>query len=82
MRVRLNPFWDLSTEHPESRHGQPVLVDRRTNQAYGPRDFVKPYLHCGSMRAVDAVRALIVTAWLDPSGEYLVRQFLRLVLPE
>ncbi len=82
MRVRLNPFWDLSTEQLESRHGQPVLVDRRTNQAYGPRDSVKPYPNCGSMRAVDAVRALILTAWLDPSGEYLVRQFLRLVLPE
>ena len=29
MKPTLSPSWELSTEHAASRHGQPVLVNRR-----------------------------------------------------
>ena len=40
MKALLSPAWELSTEHAAGSHGQPVLVNRRTGDAFGPGDVV------------------------------------------
>ncbi len=55
MNVTLTLTWELSTEHPASTYGQPVLVNRDTGEAYGPSDVVQVYGPMGRMVAAKAV---------------------------
>jgi len=43
MRVRLTPSWELTDELEDSFPGQPVLVNRKTREAFGPGDIIEPY---------------------------------------
>jgi hypothetical protein len=36
--IELNSSWLLTTEHPLSRYGKPVLVDKTTGEGYEPVD--------------------------------------------
>jgi hypothetical protein len=38
--IKFDRRWVLTTEHPASSHGQPVLVDKRTGRLYGPEDII------------------------------------------
>lgn len=49
MKIYLTPSWELSTEHPASSYRFPVLVNRATNEAYGPKDIVNLYPSWGYM---------------------------------
>ena len=40
--VLLTPSWVLTTNHSASSYGQPVLVNRSTEEAYWPGDIVAP----------------------------------------
>ena len=45
----------LTNEHPASSYGQPVLVKRATDEAWGRLDVVEMYPSWGLMLAVHAV---------------------------
>ena len=47
MQVELTPSYILTTNHAASSYNQPVLVDRGTDEAYGPADFFEPYVSWG-----------------------------------
>jgi hypothetical protein len=36
--IQLTPSWILTTDHPSSRYGIPVLVNQATREGYGPED--------------------------------------------
>jgi len=40
--ILLAPSWMLTTAHPASSSGRPVLVNRATGRAFGPDDVVAP----------------------------------------
>jgi hypothetical protein len=58
MRVNLAPSWDLTTDHSASSYGQPVLVNRGTNEAYGKGDILEAYPSWGYMSAAAVVERL------------------------
>jgi hypothetical protein len=76
MRAILSPEWELSTAHPASHDSQPVLVNRSTWQAFGPRDQVRLYPSQGYAKAADAVARLAETAKLTAGGDALVARFI------
>lgn len=76
MRTILSPEWELSTTHPASHDGQPVLVNRSTWHAFGPSDQVRLYPSQGCAKAADAVARLAETAKLAAGGDALVARFL------
>ena len=41
MNLHLTPLWTLTDEHSSSSYGRPVLVNRETNEGYGPGDVLK-----------------------------------------
>jgi hypothetical protein len=47
MKVQLTPSYILTTEHSASSYGQPVLVERDYDTAYGPADIFEPYSSWG-----------------------------------
>jgi hypothetical protein len=47
MKVQLTESYVLSDEHCASGHGQAVLVDLGTNEAYRPGDMIEPYASWG-----------------------------------
>ncbi len=77
--TQLAPSYRLTTEHPASSYGQPVLVHGPTGTAYGPGDVFEVYPAWGWMPADDAVVRMARTARLldDP----LVVKFARLTAP-
>lgn len=76
MRAILSPEWELSTTHPASHDGQPVLVNRSTWHAFGPGDQVCLYPSQGYANAADAVARLVATAKPTVSGDALVARFI------
>jgi hypothetical protein len=46
-KVLIAPSYELSTEHKEASYGKPVLVDIKTNVAYGPGDTIRPSADMG-----------------------------------
>ena len=58
MVLRLCGRWQLSTEHPASSNGVPVLVRRETGQAFGPSDIVELYPSYGLLPARRGVARL------------------------
>jgi len=57
MNIQLKPSFELTTEHPSSSYGMPVLLDKQKN-CYGPRDIVKAYASWPHLLAVDVVARL------------------------
>jgi hypothetical protein len=55
MHVILSPSWILTDEHGASNEGVPVMVNRKTNEVYGPEDTIRIY---PSSRLVPAPRAV------------------------
>ena len=43
MTATLTPSFQLTTKHPASYHGIPVLYHRRTGSIFRPADVVRPY---------------------------------------
>jgi hypothetical protein len=76
MEVRLSSSWKLSTDHPSSMGGKPVLVNRATGKAYQPGDFVKVHPSWHLSHAAPAVRVLAERKRLDDDGKKLVSKFL------
>ena len=72
MKATLSPSWELSTEHAASRHGQPVLVNRSTGEAFGPGDTVTLDPRQGYARAAHAVARLAETAKRNVDGDAVV----------
>jgi len=58
MKVTLKPSWELTTDHPASSYGQPVLVNRGSGEAFGPGDILTPYPSWGMMPASGAVERM------------------------
>jgi hypothetical protein len=77
MKVRLTHSWILSTEHPKSSHGVPVLVHDGTRDAYDPGDSVTCYESWGPMTAVHAVHRMARAADLTPEQRHFVDLFTR-----
>jgi hypothetical protein len=82
MKATLSSSWKLSTEHAASCHGQPVLVNRRTGEAFGPGDVVTLSPSHGDTLATDGVRRLAKTAHLTVKGRALVARFVGSLAPE
>ena len=82
MKATLSPSGELSTEHAASRHGQPVLVNRRTGDAFGPGDVVTLSPSHGDALAADGVRRLAQTAHLTVKGRALVMRFVGSLAPK
>ena len=83
MKVTLKDFV-LTTEHPASSYGQPVLIDEE-NEPYGPGDLL---CQCengcitGVILATDLVRQLAEDADLDAPGRAMVARFCGLLEEE
>ena len=77
MATTLTGTWELTTEHPTSSYGAPVLVNRATGDGYGPGDIVKCCPSWGFMPAADAVRRMAKTAELDDEGRDAIARFCR-----
>ena len=75
MKATLSPSWELSDDHAMNSHGQPVLVQRSTGDAYGPGDILQPYNSSGFMPAAQAVARLAKTQTLDAEAQALVDRF-------
>jgi len=82
MKATLSPSWELSTDHAASRHGQPVLVNRDTGEAFRPGDKVKLSPSQGYAKAVHAVARLAETAKLNVDGDALVARFVGSLAPK
>jgi hypothetical protein len=59
MFVVLSPTWVLTDEHRASIYDKPVLMDRGTNEVYGPGDIVRPYPSWDFEPAIGAVVKLL-----------------------
>ncbi len=81
MTAILNEDWELSTDDPASRGGQPVLVNRTTGQAFGPRDKIKVYPSHHLEKAANAVARIAEKAKLNLDGETLVVRFVGSIPP-
>ena len=74
MKPRLTPSFELSDERPESFNGQPVLVNRATGKAYGPGDFIEPYVFWGFKPAVVHVNRMSkIKKHTDKEMEFIKR---------
>ena len=82
MKALLSPSWELSTEHPASRHDQPVLVNRSTGEAFGPGEVFTLSPTHGDTLAADGVRRLAKTAHLTVKGRALVARFVGSLAPK
>jgi len=67
MQVKLTASYFLTTDHPKSRLGQPVLVNRTTGEAFLPSDAFVAYESWQKMPAGQVVTKM--TSWRDFSGE-------------
>ncbi len=65
MEVVLKPSWILSDEHSASSYGKPVLVNRGTQEAYGPSDVLKAYPSWGYLPGSYVVRRMMGTSDLS-----------------
>jgi hypothetical protein len=75
-RLRLSASWELTSIHPSSRYGTPVLVRIETGEAYGTGDLVKLFPSYGLIPAADAVRRLARARSLAGHGKQMVESFL------
>ncbi len=77
MKVRLTHSWILTTEHPKSTDGVPVLIRDGTDEAYDPGDSVTCYESWGPMTAVHAVHRMASAVDLTPEDRHFVDLFAR-----
>lgn len=78
MKISLSPSWELTTDHAASSHGFPVLLNRDTGTAYGPRDLVMMlFPSWGFVPASDTVRRLAKMKQLDEEELALVGRFIK-----
>lgn len=75
MRFFLSKKWELSTDHAFSSYLQPVLVNRKSNEAFGPDDVIRHYPSWGYMTAREAVKQLADKKGLS---DKLIDKFLNL----
>ncbi len=76
MKVTLSRSWELSDEHPMSRDGRPVLVNRSTGGASGPGDLVDGTPFWGVMEATRLVAHLAKSVRLNAAEKTLVDRFI------
>lgn len=76
METQLSSSWKLTTEHPASSYGQPVLVRLADGEAFGPGDIVQAYPSWPMQPAAAAAERLARTA--DKLDDPLVQKFVRL----
>jgi len=75
MKIQLTPSFELSNEHAASSYGQPVLLHRATNEAFGPGDILSPYPSWGLMPASKAVERMARTKKLTYDEQQFVKKF-------
>jgi hypothetical protein len=71
----LSARWELTTEHSASSYGRPVLVNRKTREAYGPGDLLNPSPAKGYVAAAAFARDLSAKAIMDEELEALLERF-------
>jgi hypothetical protein len=76
MQVKLTAIYFLTTDHPKSRFGQPVLVNRATGQAFLPGDAFAPYESWQIMKADQVVRKMATWGNFSRAEQGLIEQFL------
>jgi hypothetical protein len=76
MQVKLTATYFLTTDHPEGKYDQPVLINRATGQAFMPYDAFVAYESWPVMSATQVVSKM--SRWRDFSAEErrLIEQFL------
>jgi hypothetical protein len=55
---KLHYPWTLTTNHPSSSYGIPVLMNRRTRKVYGPQDWVRCFGSWPLLTGLEAARRL------------------------
>lgn len=80
MEVQLSGSWKLSTEHPSSIYGIPLLVHCVDNQSFGPGDMVTMYPSYGPMRAAEGVSRLARTRAFTADERELIGLFVVLAV--
>ena len=75
MKAILSCGWELSDEHAASSYGQPVLVNRRTGDVYGPLDVIELHPEIGAMPAAQGVRMMPRTYHMEDREYELVFKF-------
>jgi hypothetical protein len=76
MKIILTPSWELSNEHSQSCHGQPVLVNRASREVYGPADIVQAYRSWTFQPAADAVKRMAGNLKLTRGARSFVKAFI------
>ena len=74
-RLRLSDQWILTTEHPASSHGEPMLVYSQDGVAYKWGDIVSRTPNDGYLSATDLVDNLLWGPGLSETELELVRRF-------
>ncbi len=75
MRVALTPSFELSNEHAASSDEAPVLVNRHTEETYGPTDILIAYSMWGPIGAASAVLRMVHGKELTGPEREFVKRF-------
>jgi hypothetical protein len=78
MKVALTPSFELTTKHPASSYGQPVLVNRGSGEAFGPGDILQPFPSWEFQTAAYAVHRMAEVKTLTPAESALASKFTEL----
>jgi hypothetical protein len=68
--------WVLTTNHPASSYGEPVLIHPGTGKGYGPGDILEAYPNWGYLTAREVVKRMIETSDLKDEERALVNKFI------
>lgn len=77
MNIQLTPSFVLTSEHPKSHFGVPVLLHRVDGAVYGPADLLEPYRSHGEATAAHFVHGIVKTLTLDDPQREAVAKYLR-----
>ena len=81
MKVELKKGYILTTDHSASSYGQPVLVNLKTGEAYGPMDIFEPSQSYGAMLCRAAVKKMTRSKHFNDEEQAFIMKFVGL-LPE
>lgn len=74
MKLTLSPSFELTDDHASSSYGQPVLVNRRSGEAYGPADLLQAYSSSLMQSASEAAaRMASMTKWTYEEQKFIDR---------
>ncbi len=75
MEIKLSAIYVLTDEHSKSSLRMPVLVNRRTNEAYNPSDRLEAYPLWGKMQTREVVKRMVSGKDFNDREKYFIERF-------